>query len=72
MPYEIVKPPSKGCDNYGYALGIMKKDGTKRLNTKGNEFVQDLNEWIGTQTTRQPPDLGRVGLQELHRPGRAE
>src|SRR5271157_3605331 len=51
MPYEIVKPPSKGCDNYGYALGIMKKDGTKRLNTSGNEFVEDLDEWIETQTT---------------------
>ena len=29
----------------------MKKDGTKQLNTKGNEFVQDLDEWIETQTS---------------------
>ena len=32
--------------------GIMKKDGTKQLNTKGNEFVEDLEEWIETQTSQ--------------------
>ena len=64
---------TSAADNYGYALGIMKKDGTKQLNTKGNEFVEDLDEWIETQTSQgNQPDLGRDGLQELHRPGRAE
>ena len=43
---------TSAADNYGYALGIMKKDGTKQLNTKGNEFVEDLDEWIETQTTQ--------------------
>ena len=43
---------TSAADNYGYALGIMKKDGTKQLNTKGNEFVQDLDEWIETQTSQ--------------------
>jgi len=42
---------TSAADNYGYVLGIMKKDGTKRLNTSGNEFVEDLDEWIETQTT---------------------
>ncbi len=41
---------TSAADNYGYALGIMKKDGTRRLNTRGNAFVQDLDEWIETQT----------------------
>ena len=35
---------TSAADNYGYALGIMKKDGTKQLNTKDNEFVEDLEE----------------------------
>lgn len=39
---------TSAADNYGYVLGIMKKDGTKRLNTQGNEFVEDLDEWIET------------------------
>ena len=43
---------TSAADNYGYTLGIMKKDGTKQLNTKGNEFVQDLEEWIETQTSQ--------------------
>jgi histone H3/H4 len=43
---------TSAADNYGYALGIMKKDGTKQLNTKGNEFVEDLEEWIETQTSQ--------------------
>ena len=42
---------TSAADNYGYALGIMKKDGTKQLNTKGNEFVEDLEEWIETQAS---------------------
>jgi hypothetical protein len=37
---------TSAADNYGYALGIMKKDGSKALNTKGNPFVEDLDEWI--------------------------
>ena len=37
---------TSAADNYGYSLGIMKKDGTKSLNTKGNEFVEDLDKWI--------------------------
>ncbi|QQS46113.1 MAG: hypothetical protein IPM66_19690 [Acidobacteriota bacterium] len=41
---------TSAADNYGYALGIMKKDGTKRLNTRGNEFVEDIEKWIETQT----------------------
>lgn len=43
---------TSAADNYGYALGIMKKDGTKQLNTKGNAFVKDLDEWIETQTSQ--------------------
>jgi hypothetical protein len=43
---------TSAADNYGYVLVIMKKDGTKQLNTKGNEFVQDLDEWIETQTSQ--------------------
>jgi hypothetical protein len=43
---------TSAADNYGYALGIMKKGGTKQLNTKGNEFVEDLDEWIETQTNQ--------------------
>ena len=43
---------TSAADNYGYALGIMKKDGTKQLNTKSNEFVEDLDEWIETQATQ--------------------
>ena len=42
---------TSAADNYGYDLGIMKKDGTKQLNTSGNEFVEDLEEWIETQTS---------------------
>ena len=30
----------------------MQKDGTKRLKTTGNEFVEDLDEWIETQTSQ--------------------
>jgi hypothetical protein len=43
---------TSAADNYGYALGIMKKDGTKQLNTKDNEFVEDLEEWIETQASQ--------------------
>jgi hypothetical protein len=43
---------TSAADNYGYALGIMKKDGTKQLNTKDNEFVEDLDEWIETQASQ--------------------
>ncbi len=43
---------TSAADNFGYALGIMKKAGTKQLNTKGNEFVEDLDEWIETQTSQ--------------------
>ena len=35
---------TSAADNYGYALGIMKKDGTRQLNTKGNAFVEDLDK----------------------------
>ena len=51
----------------------MKKDGTKQLNTDGNEFVEDIEEWIETQTGQgNRNDLRRVRLQELHRHRRAE
>jgi hypothetical protein len=43
---------TSAADNYGYALGIMKKDGTKQLNTKGNEFVEKIEEWIETQSSQ--------------------
>ncbi len=43
---------TSAADNYGYALGIMKKDGTKQLNTKGNEFVEDLDQWIEAQVSK--------------------
>ena len=43
---------TSAADNFGYALGIMKKDGTKRLNTSGNEFVEDLDGWIEKQTSQ--------------------
>jgi hypothetical protein len=43
---------TSAADNYGYALGIMKKDGTKQLNTKGNVFLEDLDEWIETQASK--------------------
>jgi hypothetical protein len=43
---------TSAADNYGYALGIMKKDGTKRLNPKGNEFVEDLDKWIEAQASQ--------------------
>ncbi|MGP0070194.1 MAG: hypothetical protein ACLQGP_42170, partial [Isosphaeraceae bacterium] len=42
---------TSAADNYGYALGIMKKDGTRQLNTKGNPFVEDLDHWIETQAS---------------------
>jgi hypothetical protein len=42
---------TSAADNYGYALGIMKKDGTKRLNTAENEFVADIEDWIETQVS---------------------
>ncbi|MCY2995382.1 MAG: hypothetical protein NTY19_47085 [Planctomycetota bacterium] len=48
---------TSAADNYGYALGIMKKDGTKQLNTKGNEFVEDMDEWIETQTSQGHPQI---------------
>ncbi len=48
---------TSAADNYGYALGIMKKDGTKRLNTSGNEFVEDLDEWIDHQTSQGNPQI---------------
>jgi hypothetical protein len=43
---------TSAADNYGYALGIMKKDGTKQLNTKDNEVVEDLDEWIEMQASQ--------------------
>src|SRR5260370_28544905 len=43
---------TSAADNYGYALGIMKKDGTKQLNTKGNEFVEEMEEWIETKSSQ--------------------
>ncbi len=43
---------TSAADNYGYALGVMKKDSTKRLNTKGNEFVEDLDAWIEAQAAQ--------------------
>jgi hypothetical protein len=43
---------TSAADNYGYALDIMKKDGTKQLNTKGNEFVADLDTWIEHQVSQ--------------------
>src|SRR5260370_42438435 len=43
---------TSAADNYGYVLGIMKKDGTKQLNTKGNEFFEEIDEWIETQSSQ--------------------
>ena len=43
---------TSAADNYGYALWIMRKDGTKQLNTKDNEFVEDLDEWIEMQASQ--------------------
>jgi len=43
---------TSAADNFGYALGIMKKDGTKQLNTKGNSFVHDLERWLESQASQ--------------------
>jgi hypothetical protein len=48
---------TSAADNYGYALGLMKKDGTKQLNTKGNEFVAELEEWIETRASQGNQNL---------------
>jgi len=43
---------TSAADNYGYALGIMKKVGARTLNTEGNPFVADLDDWIEHQVGR--------------------
>ena len=40
---------TSAADNYGYALGIMKKTGVKKLDTAGCVFVEDIDEWIEAQ-----------------------
>ena len=40
---------TSAADNYGYALGIMKKTGVKKLDTAGCVFVEDVEEWIEAQ-----------------------
>jgi hypothetical protein len=53
---------TSAADNYGYALGIMKKDGTKRLQTQGNEFVEALDAWIEARSADggQPIQLASI------------
>ena len=36
-------------ENFGYALGIMKKTGVKKLDTQGCVFVEDIDDWIESQ-----------------------
>src|SRR3954466_11526647 len=40
---------TSAADNYGYALGVMKKTGVKKLDTAGCVFVEDVEDWIETQ-----------------------
>ncbi len=40
---------TSASENYGYALGIMKKTGLKKLDTDGCVFVEDLEAWIEAQ-----------------------
>jgi hypothetical protein len=40
---------TSAADNYGYALGIMKKTGAKKLDTDGCVFVEDAEEWVEAQ-----------------------
>jgi hypothetical protein len=40
---------TSAADNYGYALGIMKKTGIKKLDTGGCVFAEDIEEWIEAQ-----------------------
>jgi hypothetical protein len=37
------------AENYGYALGIMKKRGKKQLDPSGCEFVADIERWLQAQ-----------------------
>jgi len=40
------------ADNYGYALGIMKKSAQRRLDTSASEFAKDIEEWIESQVSQ--------------------
>jgi hypothetical protein len=40
---------TSASENYGYALGIMKKTGVKKLDTDGCVFVEDVEEWVEAQ-----------------------
>ncbi len=40
---------TSAADNYGYALGVMKKTGVKKLDTAGCVFVEDVEDWIEAQ-----------------------
>lgn len=50
-------------DNYGYALGIMKKTGARKLDTAGCEFAEDIEDWIGTQVA----DGGTIPVPSLYK-----
>ena len=40
---------TSAADNYGYALGIMKKTGPRSSTPSGSVFVEDIEEWIEAQ-----------------------
>jgi hypothetical protein len=53
---------TNAAENYGYALGIMKKDGTRQLNTKGCVFVEALDKWIDAQIAAGNESIGMDSL----------
>lgn len=54
---------TSASDNFGYALGIMKKTGARKLDTEGCEFVEDIEDWIGTQVA----DGGAIPVPSLYK-----
>jgi hypothetical protein len=59
-----VTKETSAAENYGYALGIMKKTGTKKLDTEGCVFVEDIEGWIEAQIGEGG---GTIPVQSLYK-----
>lgn len=46
------------ADNYGYALGIMKKSAQRKLDPSACEFAKDIEDWIEAQVSQGNAPIG--------------
>ncbi len=54
---------TSAADNFGYALGLMKKTGVKKLDISGCLFAEDIEDWIESQVA----DGGTIPVASLYK-----